>query len=66
MLDEVFGSRLLSASTDLADHDYSVAFRIFEKHFQTIDEVSAVEGVTTDADAQRLSKTGLQIKSMSE
>eukprot|EP00444_Apocalathium_aciculiferum_P000641 CAMPEP_0183402810 /NCGR_PEP_ID=MMETSP0370-20130417/14161_1 /TAXON_ID=268820 /ORGANISM="Peridinium aciculiferum, Strain PAER-2" /LENGTH=235 /DNA_ID=CAMNT_0025584463 /DNA_START=20 /DNA_END=724 /DNA_ORIENTATION=+ len=50
---------LLGTPTDLTDHDDAFRRRIVHEALQAIDEVRAVEGVATDADASRLAKAGL-------
>ena len=56
---EELGGLLLGAATDLTDHDDTVGLLILEEDLQAVDEVGTGEGVTTDADDQRLTKAGL-------
>ena len=57
-LEELSGI-LLGATTDLADHDDAVGLGVIEEHVQTVDEVGAGEGVTTDTNDEGLAKAGL-------
>lgn len=60
VLHEVLGGIFFGHPANLSDQDDPLRFRIFEEHFQTIDEVRAVERIATDADAERLPKTDLR------
>lgn len=56
---EEFGRILLSATANLSNHDDTLGFRVLEEDAQAVDEVGARERVTTNANDQRLAKTGL-------
>jgi hypothetical protein len=58
LLEEVC-SILLSGTTDLTNHDDTVSLGILEEDLEAVDEVGTREGVTTDTDDERLTKTGL-------
>ena len=59
-LQELCGS-LFGLSSDLANHDDSFRVGVVEEHVETVQEVGAVEGVTTDADAEGLTEANLFI-----
>mmetsp|Transcript_3210 Transcript_3210/g.7386 ORF Transcript_3210/g.7386 Transcript_3210/m.7386 type:complete len:200 (+) Transcript_3210:255-854(+) len=52
-----FSGFLLGTSTDLSDHDDTFRLWVVSETFKNIDEVRTVEGVSTDTDASRLSKS---------
>jgi hypothetical protein len=58
LLQEVCGV-LLSRATDLANHDDAVRLLILQEDLQTVNEVGSGEGVTANADDERLTKAGL-------
>lgn len=58
LLEEV-GSVLLGSSTNLSNHDDAVCLAVLEEDLQAVDEVGSGEGVTADADNERLTKAGL-------
>ena len=53
---------LFRLSSDLSDHDDSLRLGIIEEHVEAVQEVSAVEGVAADADAEGLAETNLHKK----
>lgn len=53
------GGVLLSRTTDLTDHDDTISLGVLQEDLQAVDEVGAGEGVTTDTNDERLTKTGL-------
>lgn len=57
-LEELSGI-LLSATSDLTDHDDAVGLGVLEEDVQAVDKVGAGEGVTSDTDDQGLAKAGL-------
>ena len=59
-LQELCGS-LFGLSSDLANHDDSLRVGVIEEHVETVQEVGAVEGVTTDADAEGLTEADLEV-----
>src|SRR5271156_1233116 len=52
-----FGAVFLGTAADFADHDDRLGLVIGEKHLEHLDEVRAVDRITTDADAARLPQT---------
>jgi hypothetical protein len=58
LLQEV-GGVLLSGTTNLTNHNDTVSLFILEEDFQAVDEVGSGEGVTTNANNERLTKAGL-------
>ena len=54
---EPFGGFLLSLTADFANHDDSMCLGVFYKPFKNVDEISSVEGVTSDAHNCGLAKT---------
>lgn len=59
MLSQVLGGLLLGNTANLSDHDDSLGLGIFKEHFQAVDEVGAIEGIASDADAQSLAEADL-------
>mmetsp|Transcript_50576 Transcript_50576/g.100669 ORF Transcript_50576/g.100669 Transcript_50576/m.100669 type:complete len:252 (+) Transcript_50576:220-975(+) len=51
-------SVLFSTASDLADHDDTLSFRVVDKAFKTVNEVSTVERITTNANTCGLAKVG--------
>ena len=58
LLEEV-GGVLLGGTTDLANHDDTVSLAVLEEDLEAVDEVGTREGVTTNTNDERLTKTGL-------
>ncbi len=54
---EVSSTLLLGRATDLTDHDDTLGLGVLHELAENVDEVSAVERITTDADASALAKT---------
>ena len=54
-------SSLFGLSSDLPNHDDSLRVGVIEEHVETVQEVGAVEGVTTDADAEGLTEADLEV-----
>src|SRR5690606_11997666 len=48
---DVLGTGFFGVATDFADHDDAFGLRVFVEQLQAVDEVQAVDRVTTDADA---------------
>ena len=59
VLSEIFGCALFSPTTDFSNQNDSLRLGIIEEDFQAVDKVGAVEGVSSDTNAQRLAKTHL-------
>ena len=57
-LDEL-GSILLGATTNLTNHDDTLGLGVLEEDAEAVDEVGTGEGVTTNTNNERLTKTGL-------
>jgi hypothetical protein len=62
MLHEVFGGALLGHASNLANQHDALGLGVGQEHLQAVDEVGAVERITTDANAQRLTQTNLKCK----
>lgn len=56
---EELGGVLLGGATNLADHDDTVSLLVLDEDLEAVDEVGAAEGVTANADDERLAKAGL-------
>lgn len=56
---EELGGVLLGGATDLADHDDTVSLLVLDEDLEAVDEVGAAEGVTANADDERLAEAGL-------
>ena len=54
---QVLSSLLLSLSSDLTNHDDSLGLVVVDEALKAVDEVGAVEGITTDANTEGLAKT---------
>ena len=52
---------LFRLSSDLANHDDSLGVGVIEENVETVQEVGAVEGVATDADAEGLTEADLEV-----
>lgn len=59
VLAQEVGGILLSRATNLTNHDDAVGLGVVEEDLEAVDEVGAGEGVTTNADNERLAQTGL-------
>lgn len=57
-LDEL-GSILLGTTTNLTNHDDTLGLGVLEEDAQAVDEVGTGEGVTTNTNNERLTKTSL-------
>merc|ERR1712165_557796 len=57
---QVLSSLLLSLSSDLTNHDDSLGLVVVDEALKAVDEVGAVEGITTDANTEGLDKTPMQ------
>eukprot|EP00050_Salpingoeca_kvevrii_P006215 m.288062 g.288062 ORF g.288062 m.288062 type:complete len:325 (+) comp11893_c0_seq1:162-1136(+) len=49
-------SLLLGRATDLADHDDTVGLGVLKKDAEAVNKIGTVEGITANADAERLAK----------
>mmetsp|Transcript_22665 Transcript_22665/g.65266 ORF Transcript_22665/g.65266 Transcript_22665/m.65266 type:complete len:351 (-) Transcript_22665:195-1247(-) len=49
---------LLGRTTDFADHDDTLRLRVVGETLQTIDEIRSIKGISSNADASGLSKSG--------
>jgi hypothetical protein len=56
---EPLGGVLLGLATDLSDHDDALRLRVIGEALQAVDEVGAIERISSDADASGLSKTNI-------
>ena len=54
VLCEPGGSFLFGLTTDLTDHDDTVGLGVFHEFLEDVDEVGAVEGITTNTNDGRL------------
>ena len=59
MFSEVFSSLLFGITTDLTDHHDTLGFGVVEEDLEAINEVCAVERITSDTDAESLTESGL-------
>ncbi len=50
------GGVFLGGAADFADHDDSLGFIVAQEHFQTVNEIGAVNRVATNADAGGLAQ----------
>lgn len=60
MFHEVLCSIFLGYASNLTDHNNSLGFRVGQENLEAVDEVGAVERITTDANAQGLTQTNLK------
>lgn len=60
VLAQEVGGVLLGRATDLTDHDDAVRLLVFEEDLEAVDEVGSAEGVTANADDERLAEAGLR------
>lgn len=61
MLRQIIGCFLLGVTTDFTNQNDALGFWILQEYFEAVNEVSSVEGVTTDANAQSLTQVGLKV-----
>lgn len=59
MFSEVFSSLLFGITTDFTDHHDTLGLWVVEEDFEAIDEVGAVEWITTDTNAEGLAESSL-------
>lgn len=59
MFSKVFGSLLFGITTNLTDHHDTLGVGVVEEDLEAINEVGAIEGITTDADTKSLAESGL-------
>lgn len=59
MFSEVFSSLLFGITTDLTDHHDTLGVGVVEEDLEAINEVRAVERITSDTDAESLTESGL-------
>lgn len=59
MFSEVFSSLLFGVTTDLTDHHDTLGLWVVEEDFEAIDEVGAVEWITTNTNAEGLAESSL-------
>ena len=58
LLQEISGI-LLGGSSNFANHDDTISLLVLEEDLQTVDEVGAGEGITTDSNNEGLSEASL-------
>lgn len=54
MLDKIIWCKLLCIASNFSDKDDPLSIGVRQEHFETVDEIRAVERVTTDTHAERL------------
>ena len=59
MLGQKLGGLFLGIAANFANHHDALGVLVLQEDVEAIDEVGAVEGITTNANAESLSETGL-------
>ena len=59
MLGQKLGGLFLGIAANFANHHDALGVLVLQENVEAIDEVCAVEGITTNANAESLSETGL-------
>lgn len=56
---KVIGSLLFGATADFSNQNDAPSFWIVQEYFKAINEIRAIEGITTDTNTQSLTKSNL-------
>ena len=59
MLGQKLGGLFLGIAANFANHHDALGVLVLQENVEAINEVGAVEGITTNANAESLSETGL-------